>query len=114
MLEAVQDSSVSVELYANLILLGMAMLVVVSMVRFHRNEHYKHFNLVDIITCRKGKVSRPAIMEFGAWVVATWGFIVLINKDKLSEWYLGAYIAAFVLRAGHAAYLSNKTGMSEK
>ncbi len=100
----------SVDLYANLILLGLVMLVVVSMLRFHNNEFYKDFNLIDVITCREGKVSRPAIMEFGAWVVSTWGFVVLINKNQLSEWYLGAYIAAFVLRAGHAAYLSTKTG----
>lgn len=104
----------SVELYANLILLGLTMLVAVSLVRFHHNEFYKNFNLVDIITCREGKVSRPAVMEFGAWIVATWGFVVLINKNQLSEWYLGAYIGAFVLRAGHAAYLSSKTWTTEK
>lgn len=104
----------SIELYANLILLGLVMLIAVSMVRFHKNEHYKNFNLVDVVTCREGKVSRPAIMEFGAWVVATWGFAILINQGKLTEWYAGLYFGAFVVRAAHAAYLSTKNGVSEK
>lgn len=99
----------SVELYANLILVGLAALLAVSMVRFHKNkEQYENFNLVDLFTDHEGHVSRPACMEVGAWVVSTWGFIVLINKDKLTEWYMAAYIGAFVLRAAHAAYLSTK------
>lgn len=92
----------------NLIFLGAVILVVVSMVRFHNNERFEHFNLVDLITDKEGRVSRPALMEVGSWFVATWGFVMLINQGKLTEWYMGAYIGAFVLRAAHAAYLASQ------
>ncbi len=99
----------NLELAANLILMGIVVLVAVSMIRFHKNEQYKGFNLIDLITDHAGKVSRPACMEVGSWLLASWGFIVLINQNRLTEWYMGAYIGAFVLRAAHAAYLAATT-----
>lgn len=104
----------SVELYANLILIGLALLIAVSMVRFHNNEHYKHFNLIDLVTANDGKVSRPACMEMGAWIVLTWAFVVQVNKGTLTEWFAGIYVGSFVLRAAHSAYLSTKTGVETK
>lgn len=98
----------SVELYANLILIGIALLIAVSMVRFHNNEHYKHFNLVDLITANDGKVSRPACMEVGAWLLMSWAIVVQVNKGMLTEWLAGLYVGAFVMRAAHSAYLSQK------
>lgn len=87
-----------------------AIVAVVSLYNFHRSEQYKHFNLLDIITCQKGVISRPACMEIGAWCISTWGFIVLVSRDGLTEWYMGAYIGAFVLRGSWSAYLGSKTG----
>lgn len=104
----------SVELIANLLLALLAVAVAISLFRFHNNTHYRHFNLVDVITCHKGKVSRPALMEFGAWLIATWGFVVLVNKGQLTDWYMVGYIGAFVARAGHAAYLSTTMNKPEK
>ena len=90
-------------------LLGVVGLAVaVSMWRFHSNPHFQHFNLLDLITTNDGKISRPAVMEMGAFVLMTWGFIVLVQRDKLMEWYAGIYVGAFVLRAAHSAWLNCK------
>ena len=97
------------EIVLNLILIGIFLAVAVSMYRFHTSKRYDSFNLLDLITTRDGRISRPAVMEIGAFVLMTWGFIVLVQRDNLAEWYAGIYAGAFVLRAAHSAYLSCKS-----
>lgn len=98
------------EIVLNLVLAAVALAVMVSMWRFHKSTRYQSFNLLDLITTHDGKVSRPAVMEFGAWIMMTWAFIVLVQRDKLAEWYAGIYVGAFVIRAAHSAWLSCKNG----
>ena len=89
-------------------LLGLVVLgLIISAWRFHNNDHYRHFNLIDLVTNREGKISRPAMMELGAFVLMTWGFVVLITKGALTEWYAGLYVGAFVMRAAYSSYLSH-------
>ena len=93
------------------IVLGVGMiLILVSLVRVHFSKAYAEFNLLDIITCQKGKVSRPACEEVGAWLLISWTLIVAVYKDKW-EYVIplaGILVAAFVARAAHSAYLNSK------
>ena len=53
-------------------------------------------------------------MEFGAFILMTYGFVVLIQRNALAEWYAGIYIGAFVARAAHSAWLSCKNGNTKE
>lgn len=89
-------------------LLGLMILVVlVSFWRFHQDPKYEKFNLVDIIS-KDGHPHRPAIQEFGIWLLMAWGFVVLMNRGTPPEWYVGIFVGAYVLRAAHAAHLSSR------
>lgn len=97
------------EIVLNSILAVLAVAVMVSMYRFHSNTRFQHFNLLDLITTAEGKISRPAVMEFGAFVLLTWGFVFQVQAGKLTTEYAGIYVGAFVARAAHSAWLSCKT-----
>ena len=98
----------------NVILAAFMLGIIWSLWKLHNDEHYREFNLVDMITARDGRVSRPACLETGAFLVSTWGFIVLINRGTLQDWYVAAYVGAFVLRAAHAAYLGHDSAVPPK
>ena len=97
-------------------ILGLGLLVVVvSAWRVHNNkERYANLNIFTLITHADGSFSRPAVQELGVFIIMSWGFILLINKGTLPEWYAISYLAAFVARAAHSAYLNSKNGNGEK
>lgn len=51
------------------------------------------FDLADLITGDNGKVSATKFAQTGAWVVGTWGFVTLIQQEKMTEWYFTGYMA---------------------
>ena len=96
-------------------ILGLAlMVVIVSAWRFHKDPRYKQFDLFKLITHADGTPSRPAVEEFVVFGITSWGFILLINKGNLPEWYMISYLTVFVARAAHSAYLNSKNGNGEK
>lgn len=91
----------------NLILVTVMSFIAISAWRFHRDKgHYANFNLVDLICTRDGRVSRPALMEMGVYVLMSWAFVTLTVTGKLSEWFAGLYVATFVARAAHSAWMA--------
>lgn len=97
----------------NIILVLLLIAIGFSLVMAHRSNgssKYNKFNLIDLFVTKEGIVDGPRTMELIAFLVMTWGFVTLINQKSLSEWYVGIYIAAFVLRAAHSAYLKTKVG----
>jgi len=97
----------------NAVLVLLVLAIVASFWHYHRSGNYEQFNLLDLVTTRDGRIHRPAVMEFGAFVLMTWGFIVLINRDNLAEWYATIYVGAFVLRAAYSAWLRQKTDQQD-
>lgn len=97
-------------------LLGLGLLIVlVSAWRIHNDkEKYAKLNILTLITHADGSFSRPAVQEFGVFILMSWGFVMLVNKGYLPEWYAMSYLAAFVARAAHSAYLNSKNGNGEK
>ena len=57
------------------------------------------FDLAQAFSDSSGKTSMGRITIFGAFIVATWGFVMLILADKMTEWYFTAYMTAFVVNA---------------
>ncbi len=102
------------ELVGNSVLGLIAAVTLISMWRFHRDEHYRKFNLVDVLTARDGRISRPAVMEFGAWVVASWYLIIGVNRSDDIHVEFGVYLATFAIRAGHAAYMNAQSAQAAK
>lgn len=80
--------------------------ILASMWNFHQSEKYKKFNLLDLITARDGSISRPAVMEFGAFVFASWVVVLCALKGNVSEGMFGLYLGAFIARAAHSAYIN--------
>ena len=55
------------------------------------------FNLGEAFTDATGKTSMGRLALFVALVVSTWALIALVMTDELTEWFLTAYLGAFVL-----------------
>jgi len=53
---------------------------------------HPNFDLSDLITGDNGKVSATKFTQMGAWVVATWGFVTLIQQGKMTELYFTGYM----------------------
>lgn len=103
-----------IELVANSVLGLIAAVVLISMWRFHQDSHYRRFNLIDVVTARDGRISRPAVMEFGSWVIASWYIIIQANRQESIEAEFGLYLGAFVARAAHAAYMNTQSAKVDK
>ena len=75
--------------------------------------------LNSMITHADGSFSRPAVEEFGVFILMCWGFVMFFNKATL-EWlpsiiqYVGIFATVFVARAAHSAYLNSKNGNGDK
>ena len=77
---------------SNLSLTGIALLALVLLWKWQRS--HPEFDLADLITGDNGRVSATKFAQIGSWVVATWGFVTMVQQGKLSEWYFAAYMAA--------------------
>lgn len=93
-------------------LLGLVLIFIfVSAWKVHNDkERYANLNVFTLVTHADGSFSRPAIQELGVFILFSWGFVMLINKGSLPEWYAMSYLGAFVARAAHSAYLNSKNG----
>jgi hypothetical protein len=75
---------------SNYALCAGGILVLILLWKWQRS--HPDFDLADLITGDNGRVSATKAAQFGAWMVATWGFITLIQQGKMSEWYMAAYM----------------------
>ena len=74
--------------------LVLAFVGILLILRLHRGKGPFSFDyvLIDETT------NRPSLFKLGALVAlvaTTWGFFVLTTKGTLTEWYFGAYMAAW-------------------
>ena len=82
---------------------GVTWLVVLW--RADRDPVFKNFSILGFVTTRDGYPDRPGAMEMGTWIAVTVLMIILALHDKMTEWYMGVYIAFPAVRAGQVAYL---------
>ena len=55
------------------------------------------FRFDDAFLDENGKTSMGRVAVFVALAASTWGFVALVQEGKLTEWYMTAYIGAFVV-----------------
>jgi hypothetical protein len=67
------------------------------------------YDLRSLIT--NDTTKRPSLQKLGqaiAMLVSTWGFIVLIERNLLTEWYYALYMAVWSGNTALHKYLDNK------
>lgn len=78
-------------------LILMTLMIVMVVWSWHRDKS-TDFDLrqvlVDSVT---GKMAVEKVGYMVALAISTWGFVTLILRNGMSEWYFTAYIGAFVL-----------------
>jgi hypothetical protein len=80
-----------------LVELSIAFLALVAsfvLYKWHTNSS-NTFDLTDILLGPDGKVSLYKVSQAVALAVSTWGFIILIQQGKLTEWYFTAYMGVW-------------------
>lgn len=53
-------------------------------------------NLADMFLDESGKIGSSKTRLNSAFIIASWAMIYMVVKGSLTEWYLAAYLAAFV------------------
>lgn len=74
--------------------IGMAFLIWRSLNKLHQNSAIE-FDLRDLLM-ENGRVSKAACVMLGAFAATTWQFIYYTLNGKLTEGYLGIYVAAWI------------------
>ena len=75
---------------SNLALSTIAIAALIMLWRWTRS--HPEFHLSDIIPGDNGRVSSTTFMQTGGWLVGTWGYVTLIQQEKMSEWYFVGYM----------------------
>lgn len=60
-------------------------------IRWHTDPK-SSFDLRDLLVGEDGKASLFRIGQAAALIVSTWAFIILVQKDKLTEYYFYGYM----------------------
>ena len=80
-----------------IISLFAALVLVVAVVRAHFSKEYGKFNLINLFAFDKnGNLSDSKLRLNVAFVVTSWAFVYITMADKLTEWFVMAYLAAWV------------------
>lgn len=79
--------------------LSLIVLLVVGLLAALILRHWQHshpeFDLSDLLTGDNGKVSLSKFGQVSALVVSTWGFVVLVQQGKLTEFYFIGYMSVW-------------------
>lgn len=93
-----------------------ALAVVVFIVYLFYDMHKStknNISLADLFLDPKtGKISGSEFRLNTAFIATSWALVYLTIKGTLTEWYIAAYLAAFVADRAHSRYLNNK-GIAE-
>ena len=71
-------------------------------------KSHPEFDLADLVTGENGKVSLSKFGQVSALIVSTWGFVVLIQQGKLTEFYFIGYMSVW------AGYRLVQTALAQK
>ncbi len=88
----------------------MALLAVLAFILTWKATHdaKSEFDFTDAFLDERGKTSHARIAYFVALACSTWAFVFLVLNDKLSEWYMVAYMGAWVAGAIGNKWLDKK------
>lgn len=77
--------------------LSLALITVVCvtiLIKWHNNPENR-FDLTDCLMGEDGKVSLFKIGQAAALIVSTWAFIIMVQKDKMTEYYFYGYMGVW-------------------
>jgi hypothetical protein len=81
-------------IWAIVSLLGL-IAIVISFIRAHFSNN--DFDLMKLMVFdSKGKMSDSKARLNGAFLITSWAFVFLTMNDKLTEWYVAVFLAAWV------------------
>lgn len=93
------------EFSARILIAVVAVTWLVLLLRASRDPAYDNFRLIGYIATKEGYPDRVATAEVTVLLAMTlWGTIMVL-RNQMSEWFIGTYVLAFVLRGAHSAYL---------
>lgn len=72
-------------------LLIIALVCCVVLFRWH-NSSTNTFDLTDVLVGPDGKASLYKIGQAAALLVSTWAFVIMVQRDKLTEFYFYGYM----------------------
>jgi hypothetical protein len=75
-----------------LALIGLAALIILYRWQSRRDAFDLRWLLVDTET---KKVSLPKLGQLCALIVSTWAFVVLVQRNLLTEWFFAGYIVTW-------------------
>ena len=80
-----------------LVELSFAVISIVAAIILYRwnKSPSNTFDLIDALLGTDGKVSLFKISQAVALTVSTWGFVILTQQGKLTEWYFTAYMSVW-------------------
>lgn len=80
----------------------LVILATIYLYKLSKGSRYKEFDIVDLITTHGGKIDQHKMHLEGSFFISSYGFLYLLWSDHLTEWYFGAYMAAWAGMAGYA------------
>lgn len=88
------------------LLMGIMLLTIMVKIQFgHNRVDFKDYLLDD-----NGKASPTKGFMIGCFLTTTWGFVVLVDKGLISEWYFNGYIFLWSANRLATKYLDGKVG----
>ena len=88
-------NTVSFKLAAVAFLLLLGAFIVWSLLKRDRSNSSR-LNLDDLLLGDDGKISKAAAVMLGAFIATTWMMVYLTLQGKMTEGYLGIYVAAWI------------------
>ena len=81
---------------ANLSLIALLAVALFAALLIHSwQKSHPEFDLADLLTGDNGKVSLSKFGQVSALIVSTWGFVVLVQTGKLTEFYFIGYMTVW-------------------
>ena len=97
----------------SIVVLAVMSLLIVSVVWAWHRDSSNDFHLQQVLVDNvSGKISIEKVGYMTALAIGTWGFVTLILHDKMTEWYAGLYLGAFVFGRLGSSWLSIKKDMA--
>lgn len=94
------------------LLLFLMSIILLALIKVHLDPNSK-IDLEDIILT-DNKVDEKKLARFGAWIISSWGFVYLLVKSELTEWYFIGYIGVWVTNAIFDRYMNEKKNSNNK
>lgn len=94
------------------LLIGMLAFALFVIFYAHRDDA-SSFNLEHLVVDPStGSIVLEKFTMFGAFIISSWGFVALIVKGAMTEWYFIGYMAAWAATRGFTGWFSSKKAQS--